>query len=112
MLLIAGEFYENKSAYLKQIKNCEIQNKVKIFDHFQTKDKLRDLFCASKVVVQPYKTASQSGITPLAYKYLKPVVTTNIPGLSNQILEDKTGVICEINPSSIADVNPILHTHN
>lgn len=103
VLLIAGEFYENKSAYLKQIKNCEIQNKVKIFDHFQTKDKLRDLFCASKVVVQPYKTASQSGITPLAYKYLKPLVSTNIPGLSNQILEDKTGVICEINPSSIAD---------
>ena len=68
-----------KKAYLKQIKNCEIENKVKIFDYFQTKDNLRDLFCASKVVVQPYKSASQSGITPLAYKYLRPVVTTEYP---------------------------------
>ena len=47
--------------------------------------------------------ASQSGITPLAYKYLRPLVATDLPGLSNQILEDKTGVICKINSNSIAD---------
>ena len=102
-LLIAGEFYDDKRKYYNQIKSCKIENKVKIFDSFQSKDDLRDLFCASKIVVLPYKSASQSGITPLAYKYLRPLVATDLPGLSNQILEDKTGVICKINSNSIAD---------
>ena len=102
-LLIAGEFYDDKRKYYNQIKSCKIENKVKIFDSFQSKDDLRDLFCASKIVVLPYKSASQSGITPLAYKYLRPLVSTDLPGLSNQILEDKTGVICKINSDSIAD---------
>ncbi len=102
-LIIAGEFYDNKRKYYDQIKNYKIENKVKIFDNFQTKDDLRDLFCASKIVILPYKSASQSGITPMAYKYLKPIVTTDIPGLANQISEDQTGIICKINPNSIAD---------
>ena len=102
-LLIAGEFYDDKRKYYKQIKNQQIENKVKIFDYFQSRDDLRDLFCVSKIVVLPYKSASQSGIIPLAYKYLRPIVTTDLPGLSNQILEDKTGIICKINSDSIAN---------
>ena len=102
-LLIAGEFYDDKRKYYEQIKNHQIENKVKIFDYFQSRDDLRDLFCVSKIVVLPYKSASQSGIIPLAYKYLRPIVTTDLPGLSNQILEDKTGIICKINSDSIAN---------
>ncbi len=102
-LIIAGEFYDDKRKYYNLIENYKIENKVKIFANFQTKDDLRDLFCASKIVILPYKSASQSGITPLAYKYLKPIVATDIPGLSKQISEDQTGIICKINPDSIAD---------
>ena len=102
-LIIAGEFYESKKKYYNLIKNYHLENNVKIFPYFLNKDDLRDFFCASKLVILPYKSATQSGIAPLAYKYLKPLVVTDIHGLSEPVFKDKTGVVCKIDSDSIAD---------
>lgn len=45
-------------------------------------------------VVLPYKEATQSGIIPIAYLYGKPVVCSNIPGLTQFVKDGVTGIVC------------------
>jgi glycosyltransferase involved in cell wall biosynthesis len=59
--------------------------------------------CAADVIVQPYKRATQSGVTPLAYHFEKPMIVTNVGGLPSMVKDGKTGLVAEPNPTSIAD---------
>jgi glycosyltransferase involved in cell wall biosynthesis len=52
--------------------------------------------------VQPYRSATQSGVTPLAYHFEKPMVVTNVGGLPSLVPDDKVGLIAEPNAASIA----------
>ncbi|RYG03170.1 MAG: glycosyltransferase [Chitinophagaceae bacterium] len=65
--------------------------------------KVRDYLCAADCVVQPYRNATQSGVTPLAYHFEKPMIVTNVGGLPQMVPHDKVGLVCEPNPSGIAD---------
>ncbi|MDO4470927.1 MAG: glycosyltransferase family 4 protein [Bacillota bacterium] len=51
------------------------------------------LFEHCGVVVLPYYEASQSGVLPIAYKYGKSVVVSNINGLRELVVEGKTGYV-------------------
>ena len=51
---------------------------------------IRDYFCASDLIAQTYKKASQSGVTPIAYKYNLPILVSNVKGLKEIILDDIT----------------------
>ena len=92
-LIIAGEFYDDINLYNKLIKRKNIEDKVIINNNFLESSKIRDYICVSDVVVQPYKKASQSGITPVAYFYDKPLVVSNIEGLKEIIIKDQSGEI-------------------
>ena len=98
-----GECYGDEQKYLKLAQRYNVDDVIDFRFGFVQNEIVNYYFCASDFVVLPYKSASQSGIIPLAYKYLRPIVTTDLPGLSNQILEDKTGIICKINSDSIAN---------
>tara|TARA_B110000014_G_scaffold165603_1_gene117092 strand:- start:719 stop:1849 length:1131 start_codon:yes stop_codon:yes gene_type:complete len=101
-LLIVGEFYEKKNKYIKQINDLGLENKIRLYPEFIDSIKARDFFCAADCVAQTYKSASQSGVTPVAYHYNLPVLVTKIDGLSNPIVNDESGVITEIDSNSIA----------
>ena len=58
---------------------------------------------AADFVIQPYRQATQSGVTPLAYHFEKPMLVTNVGGLPDLVPDGKVGVITEPNPSAIAD---------
>jgi glycosyltransferase involved in cell wall biosynthesis len=59
--------------------------------------------CAADCVVQPYRNATQSGVTPLAYHFEKPMIVTNVGGLPSLVPDKKVGLIAEPNPQNIAE---------
>ena len=101
-LIIAGEFYDDINIYKRLIKRKDLEDKVVIDNDFLKSSKIRDYICISDLIIQPYKKASQSGITPLAYYYDKPLVVSNIEGLKEIIIEDQSGEIFSETPANMA----------
>ena len=101
-LIVAGEFYQSKQPYLQKIKELGIENNVTIIDQFISNEMVKYYCCAADVIVQPYKKATQSGVTPLAYHFEIPMIVTNVGGLPEMVLDGKSGLVCDPNPSSIA----------
>ena len=102
-LVVAGEFYQKKEPYLDLIHQKGLENQIKIIEDFIPDSMVKYYCCASDVIVQPYKRATQSGVTPLAYHFEKPMIVTNVGGLPNMVKNEETGLIAEPNPASIAD---------
>ena len=92
-LIIAGEFYDPIEKYLNQINELGLKEKVIIENNFLESSKIRDYMCASDLVIQPYKRASQSGITPVAYFYETPLIVSNVDGLKEVIQRDNSGEV-------------------
>ena len=101
--VIAGEFYEDEKPYLEQIKRLNIGKNIILRTTFIPDDEVRYYFCAADCVVQPYRQATQSGVTPLAYYYERPMVVTNVGGLPSLVPDGKVGFVCEPNPQDLAD---------
>lgn len=101
-LIIAGEFYSDKDKYIQQINELGLNDKIILRDHFIADEAVAHYFNASSLVVQPYKTATQSGVTQIAYHFNKPMVVTNVGGLKEMIADGKVGYVVEPNSESIA----------
>ncbi|MFN2440638.1 MAG: glycosyltransferase, partial [Chitinophagaceae bacterium] len=101
-LLIAGEFYEDEKPYLEIIKGNNLENNVIVKNIFIPDAEVKNYLCAADVVIQPYRNATQSGVTPLAYHFEKPMIVTNVGGLASLVPHGKAGLVCEPTPSSIA----------
>lgn len=101
-LIVAGEFYGDGDSYLQQIQNNGIGDSVKLFTEFIPNDEIKYYFSATDLVVQPYRTATQSGITQVAYHFEKPMVVTNAGGLSEVVPDGKVGFVTEPDAAQIA----------
>lgn len=101
-LIIAGEFYESETPYRKKIKDLNLEENIILLSSFLPENKVRYFFSACDCLVLPYVNATQSGIVPLAYFYDKPVIVTNVGGLSEVVISGKTGFV--INPSSSKEI--------
>jgi glycosyltransferase involved in cell wall biosynthesis len=101
-LLIAGEFYEEEKKYRKIIEELEISNSVILKTKFIEDVDVKYYLCSADCVIQPYRNATQSGVTPLAYHFEKPMIVTNVGGLPSLVPHEKVGLICEPNAESIA----------
>jgi glycosyltransferase involved in cell wall biosynthesis len=101
-LLVAGEFYEDPKPYMEQIENTGISDKVILRTSFIPDSEVKYYLCAADVVVQPYRNATQSGVTPLAYHFEKPMIVTNVGGLTALVPDKKVGLWAEPNADSIA----------
>jgi glycosyltransferase involved in cell wall biosynthesis len=102
-LLVAGEFYEDEKGYQQVIDDNKLQDSVIVRSHFIPDSEVRYYLCAADVVVQPYRNATQSGVTPLAYHFEKPMIVTNVGGLPSLVPHERSGLVCEPNPTAIAD---------
>ncbi len=94
-LLVVGEFYEDETKYREQIKQNNLEKNIFVVSEFMPNEKVRYFFSACDCAVLPYNSATQSGITQIAYFYDKPVIATKVGGLSEVILNEKTGYLVE-----------------
>jgi glycosyltransferase involved in cell wall biosynthesis len=102
-LLVAGEFYEDEKPYLQLINEYQLQDSVILKTVFIPDSEVKYYLCSGDCVVQPYKNATQSGVTPLAYHFEKPMIVTNVGGLPSLVPHEKAGLVCEPEPTSMAD---------
>lgn len=102
-LLIAGEFYEDAQPYREQIEQSGISDLLIQHTDFIPDSEVRYYLCAADAVIQPYRSATQSGVTPLAYHFDKPMVVTNVGGLPDLVPNEKAGLVVAPDPTAIAD---------
>jgi glycosyltransferase involved in cell wall biosynthesis len=110
-LLIAGEFYEDRKSYDELIEQLNIRDQLLLKTDFIPDSEVKYYLCAADAVVQPYKNATQSGVTPLAYHFEVPMIVTNVGGLPSLVPHNKVGLVCEPEPGAIANaMNHLLQT--
>jgi D-inositol-3-phosphate glycosyltransferase len=102
-LIIAGEFYEDDKPYRELIKRHSLDNKIRLFDRFIKDEEVSLFFSVADLVVQPYKTATQSGVTQIAYHFEKPMLVTDVGGLSEIVTAGKCGYVVKPESGYIAD---------
>ncbi|MBN2746725.1 MAG: glycosyltransferase [Bacteroidales bacterium] len=102
-LIVAGEFYTDSKPYFDIISSNKIESQVVMATDFIPDSKVGLYFSACDLVVQPYKDATQSGVTQVAYSFEKPMVVTNVGGLSEIVPHGKTGYVVDVDPEKIAD---------
>ncbi|MDD3108876.1 MAG: glycosyltransferase [Alistipes sp.] len=102
-LLIAGEYYSGKERYEEQIRRLGIADRLQLFDYFIADNEVRYFFSAADLVVQPYRTATQSGITQVAYYFDVPMVVTDVGGLREIVPDGEVGFVTEPRAEAIAE---------
>ena len=102
-LIVAGEFYEDEDKYRAQIESNQLTNRVIIKNDFIADADLRKYFGVADLIVQPYKTATQSGVTQVAFHFEKPMLVTNVGGLGEIVHDRKMGYAVEPNADAIAE---------
>lgn len=103
ILMIVGEFYEDQRKYRQKVNDLNLIPYIQFVSDYIPNDRVRLFFSAADVVVLPYLSATQSGIVQIAYNFDKPVITTNVGGLSEVVINGKTGfVVPPDNPDALA----------
>lgn len=102
-LIIAGDYYANKEEYEQLFDTLKIKHDLELHTQFIPDDEVNKFFCAADVVVQPYKTATQSGVTQICYHFNKPMIVTNVGGLPEIVPHNKVGLVVEPNEIAVAD---------
>lgn len=102
-LIVAGEFYEDKEKYLKEVQSFGLGKDVIVHDEFIPDEQVKDYFNAADLVVQPYKSATQSGVTQIAYHFEKPMLVTNVGGLEEIVPNGVVGYAVDPDAHSIAE---------
>lgn len=101
-LLIAGEFYEEETKYRQQITNLQLTDRVIVRNEFIPDSDLRKYFGTADLIVQPYKSATQSGVTQVAFHFEKPMLVTNVGGLGEIVHDGKMGYAVPVESQAIA----------
>ena len=102
-LLVAGEFYEDEAAYRRMIDSMQLSDRVIVHARYIPMETVPKYFAAADVVVQPYISATQSGVAQVAYQFDKPLIVTHVGGLAELIPHEVAGlVVPPNNPFALA----------
>lgn len=110
-LVVAGEFYGDPEPYMNQVRGLGLGETVLFRSDYIPDEEVNRYFSAADIVAQPYKTATQSGVSQVAYHFEKPMVVTNVGGLAEIVPDGKVGYVVEPNPRSIADALNAFFEH-
>jgi glycosyltransferase involved in cell wall biosynthesis len=111
-LIVAGEFYESEQPYKAIIDKHGLADDVIMHDRFIGEDEVTLFFSAADLVVQPYRSATQSGVTQIAYHFEKPMLVTDVGGLSEIVLHGKCGYVVKPEAGAVAEAIDDYFTHN
>ncbi|MEM6966867.1 MAG: glycosyltransferase family 4 protein [Bacteroidota bacterium] len=101
--IVAGEYYSDREKYNNLITKLEIANQLELRTDFISNEDVKYYFSAADLIAQPYKTATQSGVSRLAYFFEKPMLVTEVGGLPEVVAHDKAGYVVAVNAKAIAD---------
>lgn len=102
-LIVAGEFYTDKTKYIRQMEHLGIQGDILLHDRFIRDEDVKYYFSLADAVVQPYKSATQSGVTQIAYHFEVPMIVTSVGGLAEIVPDGKAGYIVDPDAKRIAE---------
>jgi glycosyltransferase involved in cell wall biosynthesis len=102
ILLIAGECYDDKKYYTEILTRLQLQNKVVWHDGFIPNEDIKYYFSAANILALPYRTATQSGVTQVAFHFTTPVLVTDVGGLGEIIHHNRFGYVSQPDPTAIA----------
>ncbi|MDR1652062.1 MAG: glycosyltransferase [Prevotellaceae bacterium] len=102
-LIVAGEFYGNSDRYFALEKELNLQGKIFWHTYFIPDSKVKYYFCAADIVAQTYYTATQSGVSQIAYHFEKPMLVTKVGGLPEIVPDGKVGYVVDIQANDIAN---------
>ncbi len=92
-LVVAGEVYGDFEKYQKLIDVSSNKERIHLFTDYIEDTEVSTYFSVADVCVLPYKSATQSGITAIAYHFDLPIIATDVGGLKETIVHGKTGFI-------------------
>ncbi len=101
-LVVAGEFYSDGTRYHDLARSLGIDGEVVWKTEFVPDSEVKYYFCSADLIVQPYKSATQSGVTQIAYHFEKPMLVTNVGGLPEIVPDGKVGYVAEPSPDAVA----------
>lgn len=111
-LIVAGEFYSDEKAYFDMVEDLGISDRV-IFQSEYIPDQIVPVyFSAADLIIQPYKDATQSGVTQIAYHFNKPVLVSNVGGLPELVKHQKVGYVSSLDTEEMADYILDYFTNN
>ena len=102
-VLVAGEFYEDEKRYRDLVLRLGLTDDVVMHNQFIPDDLVAAYFSLADVAVQPYKSATQSGITQIAYHFELPMIVTDVGGLAEIVPHGKTGYVAAPDPQAVAE---------
>ena len=102
-LIVAGEFYSNAELYERLERELDLAEHIVWYKEFIPADRVRHFFAAADLVAQPYKSATQSGITQIAYHFERPMLVTNVGGLAEIVPHGRVGYVVQPDAADIAD---------
>lgn len=108
-LLIAGEFYASREKYISLIEELGLQDRVVLHDRFIADEDVKYYFSAADALVLPYRTATQSGVTQIAYNFSLPMIVTRVGGLPEIVPDGRVGLVCEADAESIKEALQTLY---
>ena len=111
-LIVAGEFYEDDTVYQDLIKKHQLQDAIVLATKFIPDEEVVNYFCAADIIVQPYKHATQSGVTQIAYHFEKPMLVTDVGGLKEIVPHNKVGYVTNPNEQEVADALVDFYDNN
>jgi len=100
-LIVAGEFYSGEAKYLKMLETYDLTDQVILKTKYIPNAEVENYFNAADLVAQPYKSATQSGVTQIGYHFNKPMLVTDVGGLAEIILHGKAGYVVRPNAADI-----------
>ena len=101
-LVVAGEYYGGRERYERMLQELDLGQEVILFDRFIPEGEVRCFFSAADLVCQPYRTATQSGVTQVAYWFDVPMVVTDVGGLREIVPDGEVGYVTAPQPEAIA----------
>jgi len=103
-LVIAGEFYDDKSFYEALIEKHQLGPYLHLHDGYVSDEDVAAYFSAADVVVQPYVSATQSGVAKIAYHFERPLIMTDVGGLAEMMPDGEAGlVVPPEDPAALAE---------
>ncbi|MGI4831832.1 MAG: glycosyltransferase [Janthinobacterium lividum] len=110
-LLLAGEFYEDAAPYEALIQQYKLESRLVRATDFIPNERVANYFCAADIVLQPYKNATQSGVSQVAYHFERPMLVTDVGGLAELIPHGEVGYVVPPRAAAIAEALVDFFSH-